>query len=172
MPKCKNTKPEAIDDLIDELETTNEKVSKATEDIKTDDNSKIRDELLKLAEEGELDKSVLYIKKASQKIIDKLYSEYERKCMQKANEFLTDLFISKFSSTLGGLDVIEAPESLSEELKKDELLKRDVYSLVESLTPYLPFVGILSGAPPTFKHLYSHKAKDSNMSVVSSSFSS
>ena len=61
--------------------------------------------------------------------------------MQKANEFLTNLLISKFASTLGGLDAIEQPEELSDELKKDELLKRDVYSVVESISPYIPFLG-------------------------------
>ena len=52
--------------------------------------------------------------------------------MQKANEFLTDLIISRFSKSLGGLDAIESPEELSNELKKDELLERDVYSCGES----------------------------------------
>ena len=54
-----------------------------------------------------MDKSVAYIKKASDKVIDKLYMEYERKRMQKANEFLNDMLISKFANTLGGLDPIE-----------------------------------------------------------------
>ena len=45
---------------------------------------KQRNELLKLAEGGEMDKSVAYIMKASVKAIDKLYTEYERKRMQKA----------------------------------------------------------------------------------------
>ena len=162
----KNVKPETIDDLINELETADEEVKKATEDSKHEDNNKKRDELLKLAEDGDLDKSVAYIKKASQKVIDKLYTEYERKRMQKANEFLTDLLISRFSSTLGGLDAIEDAESLSDELRKDELLKRDVYSLVESLTPYLPFIGILSGGVTTAKHIYNHKAKDQEVEVV------
>ena len=70
-----------------------------------------------MAEDGDLDKSVAYIKKASQKVINKLYTEYERKRMQKANEFLTDLMISKFAHTLGGLDAIESPEALTKELK-------------------------------------------------------
>ena len=100
MPKRKNVKPETIDDLIDELETADGEVKKATNNSKHEDNNKKRDELLKLAEDGELDKSVAYIKKASQKVIDKLYTEYERQRMQKANEFLTDLLISRFSSTV------------------------------------------------------------------------
>ena len=76
--------------------------------------------------------------------------------MQKANEFLTDLMISKFPNTLGGLDAIESPDELTNELKKDELLKRDVHSLVEKITPFIPFLDI-SGGITTAKHVYGHK---------------
>ena len=110
-----------------------------------------------MAEDGDLDKSVAYIKKASQKVINKLYTEYERKRMQKANEFLTDLLISRFTNTLGGFDAIESPEGLTKELNKDELLKRDVYSLVERITPFIPFLEFLSGGITTAKHVYGHK---------------
>ena len=111
---------------------------------------------MKLAADGDLDKSVAYIK-ASQKVINKLYTEYERKRMQKVNEFLTDLLISKFANTLGGLDAIESPEELTKDLNKDELLKRDVHSLVERITPFIPFLGFLSGGITTAKHVYGHK---------------
>ena len=43
--------------------------------------------------------------------------------MQKANEFLTDQLISKFADALGGLDAIEKPEVLSDELRKDDIKK-------------------------------------------------
>ena len=61
--------------------------------------------------------------------------------MQKANEFITDLLISKFSKLLGGLNATESVESMESELKKDELLRRDVTNLVSSLTPYIPYLG-------------------------------
>ena len=89
--------------------------------------TKRRDELLKLADDDDLNKTVAYIKKAGEKAINKMYTEYERKIMQKANEFLTDVLISKFASSLGSLDAIEDSDVLADELKKDELLKRDVY---------------------------------------------
>ena len=169
MPRRKNTKPETIDELLEEMETaeniveeeikntSSEKPEK--EEPEPDNTEKTRDELLKVAEDGDLDKSVTYIKKASQKVINKLYTEYERKRMQKANEFLADLLISKFSNTLGGLEAIESPDELTNELKKDELLKRDIYSLVEKVTPFIPFWGILSGGITAAKHVYEHKTK-------------
>ena len=45
--------------------------------------------------------------------------------MQKANEFLTDMLISKFSRFTGGLGAIHSIENM-EELNKDKLLRRDV----------------------------------------------
>ena len=111
MPKRKSNKVDSIDDLVNELETAHETIKEEINETPPQgkqpeldskpqyDTDKKRDELLKLAE---LDKSVAFIKKASSKIVGKLYSEYDRKRSQKANEFLTDLLISKFSDTLGG----------------------------------------------------------------------
>ena len=79
--------------------------------------------------------------------------------MQRANEFITDILISIFANTLGGLDAIESPEELTNEFGKDKLLKRDVYQLVEKISPLILFVGILSGGITTAKPLCDHKNK-------------
>ena len=120
---------------------------------------------MKLAEDRDLDKSVAYIKKDSQKVINKLYTEYERKRMQKANEFLIDLLISKFANTLGGLDAIESPVELTNDLKKYELLKRDVHSLVEKIIPYIPFPGFFSGGITTVRHVYGNKTNQQEKTI-------
>ena len=91
MPKRKNTKPETIDDMISELEAANsltkdeinsvtseEKPQDEPQDEPQDDDRKA-DELLKLAEDGGLDKSVAYLKKAGQKVINKKYIYRVRK---------------------------------------------------------------------------------------------
>ena len=116
----------------------------------------MRSELIKLAEDGEIDQSVKYIKTASYKLITKLYKEYEDKRLQKTNEFLTDLLISKFSNLLGGLDATESVENMEDELKKDELLRRDVTNVVALLTPYIPYLGILSGGKTVGTHVLKH----------------
>ena len=77
--------------------------------------------------------------------------------MRKANEFITDSLISKFAETLGGLNAIESSEELSKELGKDELLRRDVCYVVEILSPYIPFIGFLSGGITTAKHICKHR---------------
>lgn len=141
-----------------EVETVKETEKRRPDDAatKTEVEKKIG-ELTTLAEDGSLDKFVAFVRKADRKIIEKLYTEYERKRERKANEFLTDLLISKFAGLLGGLDAVSDPEELTSELGNDELLKRDVYSVVHSITPYLPLLGILSGGITTAKHIAKHK---------------
>ena len=86
--------------------------------------------------------------------------------MQKANEFLTDQLISKFDDALGGLDAIESPDVLSDELRKDNLLKSDVIKIIENISPYnIPFLGFLSGGITTVKHVYEHKTKNNTVIV-------
>ena len=148
----KHEKPfeENIKELEDEIDV--DSVSDQQDEIE-----RKREELIKLAEDGQFDKSVKIIKKASNKIIEKYYNEYERKRMQKANEFITDQLISCFADALDGFDAIENPEVLSEELQKDDLLKSDVIKVVERISPYIPCLGFLSGGITTGKHIYEHK---------------
>ena len=73
---------------------------------------KRRAELIKLSEDAEIEQSVKVIRKASEKTINTIYAEYEAKQADKANSFLTDMLISRFSDLLGGLDAIENSEEL------------------------------------------------------------
>ena len=65
--------------------------------------------------------------------------------MQKANEFITNQLISKFAVALGDLDAIESSDVLSDVLRKDDLLKNDVSNVVAMISPYIRFLGFLSG---------------------------
>ena len=65
--------------------------------------------------------------------------------MQKANEFLTNQLIRKFADALSGLDAIESSDILSDELRKDDLLKNDVSNVVAMISPYIRFLSFLSG---------------------------
>ena len=163
-----STAEEEFKNLLSDTEEKTENVELQTT-TNEDTTEKKRNVLLNLAEDGDLDKSVAYIKTASQKVINKLYTGYERKRMQKADEFLTDLVISRFSKTLGGLDAIESADELSKELKNDKLLKRDVFSLVGKISPHIPLLGILSGGITTAKHIYGHKSKTQNPSDANDS---
>ena len=129
----------------------------AVNDNVNEDVKKKRAELIKLSEDGEIEQSVKDIKKASEKFINKIYAEYETKQAEKANCFITDAIISRFVDLLGGLDSIKSSEELDEELKADKLLRRDVKSIVERFTPFLPFLGIISGGVTVGKHVIKHK---------------
>ena len=120
---------------------------------------KKREKLIRLFEDGEISQSVQNLKKLSDKVILKIYAEYEAKQAEKANVFLTNLLISKFADLLGGLEAIESSEELEKELIKDKLLKCDVKSVVEKLSPYLPYLGILSGGVTVGKHVIKKQSK-------------
>ena len=64
---------------------------------------------------------------------------------EKANAAVCDLVISKFALLLGGLDTIEDPKTLEEELKSDELLRADIERIMMTIAPYIPLIEILSG---------------------------
>ena len=127
-----------------------------------EDIEKKKAELIKLSEDGEIEQSVKVIKKSSEKTINKMYAEYEAKQAEKANSFLTDMLISRFSDLLGGLDAIESSDELDKKLKADKFLRSDVKSIIERFTPFLPFLGIISGGVTVGKHVIKHKSFDNN----------
>ena len=71
---------------------------------------------------------------------------------EKANKFLADLLISKFSGLMGGLDAIKDPKQMDDELSKNKLLRRNVEN-ISSLTPFLPYISLLSGSITVGKHV-------------------
>ena len=93
----------------------------AVNDNVNEDVKKKRAELIKLSEDGEIEQSVKNIKKASEKIINKIYAEYEAKQTEKANCFITDAIICRFAGLLGGLNAIESSDELEKELQNDKL---------------------------------------------------
>ena len=66
------------------------------------------------------------------------------------------MLISRFSKLLDNLDAIDSVENMECELKKGELLRRDVVNLVGSLTPYIPSLRLLSGGITVGKHVSNH----------------
>ena len=95
MPKHKNTKLETIDEVIEEIWTAGEgfkdilsdneekpenvELQNINTEVISDAVENKKNMLLKLAEDGDLDKSVAYVKKASHKAINKLHTNYECK---------------------------------------------------------------------------------------------
>ena len=136
-------------------------------DVKSEvDIEFIRDELIKSSENGEINQSVKYLKKASARVIEKIHKQVERNRLQKTSAIITDTLLSTFASMLGGMDAVASSDDLNDDLQKDGLLKRDVERIATShrgyprrtihVAPILPFLGIMSGVLTTGKHVYKH----------------
>ena len=120
---------------------------------------KKKEKLLDLSKDGTIEKPTSFIRKANKGIVEKLYNDYEEQRMSYAGDFLSTLIISKFASVLGSLNAVESSEKLSEELLNDKLLKDDVAYLTRTISPNIPFIGLISGGCTTAKHVVAHKRK-------------
>lgn len=80
----------------------------------------------------------------------------EAKRLEKANTFITYMLLSRFAGMLGGFDAVESSDALNNDLQKDKILKRDIENIVAYATPFLPFLGLISGGLTTGKHVYTH----------------
>ena len=135
--------PENYDE---DLETANE-----TNETETADHTRIR--MIQLAEAGEISQSVKYIKKASDKVISKLHAEYLMIEQDKNNAILSDVLITKFSELMGMLQTVPSGELLAAELREDKLLQNDIKKAVGFITPFIPFIGAITGGATLGKHM-------------------
>ena len=124
-------------DLLNDLDNAKEEVMAAADEVTSapkgapepDGKSS---ELIRLSEDGDIEQSPNYIKKASVNVVDKIYDEYDARRLGKSKQFLTDLAISRFADLLRGLNAIEYSEALNNDLQKDRLLKSNVWSIVRN----------------------------------------
>lgn len=113
---------------MNDLKNAEEEVKTAAEEVRNyakepkddpkDNVDKQRAELVSLSEDGGIDQSVKYLKKASAKVLNKIYAEYKGKGLERANQFLKDLAISKFANLLGGLDAIGSSTDLDKSCRR------------------------------------------------------
>jgi hypothetical protein len=121
------------------------------------ENTEIEDsraELIRLSNAGEIKQSESYLKKASGKVIMKVGREYITAQREKANVVLAEALIEKFSDLMEAISMVDSGNELREELNQDKLFKSDVKSIVAKLSPYIPYLGIVSGGVTTVKHVY------------------
>ena len=121
------------------------------------ENTEIEDgraELIRLSNAGEIKKSESYLKKASGKVIMKIRREYIVAQREKANVVLAEALIEKFFDLMEAINMVDSGNELREELNQDKLFKSDVKSVVAKLSPYIPYLGIVSGGVTTVKHVY------------------
>ena len=119
----------------------------------TTDIDNVRLILIQLAEAGEIPQSVKCIEKANNKVVRKIYAKYQMKEQDKNNAVLTDVLITKFSELMGMLNTVPSGELLAVELREDKLLQRDIKKVVEFISPFIPFIGVITGGATLGKHV-------------------
>ena len=113
-----------------------------------------------MAESGEISQSVKYIKKASNRVICKLYAEYEYMQQDKTNAILADTLITKFAELMEMLETVPSGDALAVELREDKLLQGNVKSAVNFIAPFIPFIGLVSGGATLGKHVMRQRASN------------
>ena len=123
------------------------------EEVGEKDIDNIRLILIHLAEAGEIPQSVRCIEKANNKVVRKIYAKHQMKEQDKNNAVLTDVLITKFSELMGMLNTVPSGELLAAELREDKLLQRDIKKVVEFISPFIPFIGVITGGATLGKHV-------------------
>jgi hypothetical protein len=118
------------------------------------DEPDYRAELIRLSNAGEISQSEKYLRKASNKVLAKIHRDYIIMQREKANILLTETLIDKFSTLLEAINMVDSGDNLREELNQDKLLKSDVKSAVETISPWIPYLGIFSGGVTVGKHVF------------------
>ena len=71
----------------------------------------------------------------------------------KNNAILSDVLITKFSELMGMLNTVPSGELLAAELREDKLLQRDIKKVVGFISPFIPFIGVITGGATLGKHV-------------------
>ena len=104
-----------------------------------------RDELIQLSDEGKIKYKKKFLKEADDATIEKISKEYVAKQLDATNERVADIIIEKFSDLLAQTEMVENECDLKKELSKNKMLRNDLKSFVGSVTPYVPYIGLISG---------------------------
>ena len=104
-----------------------------------------RDELIQLSDEGKIKYKKKFLKEADDEMIEKISKEYVVKQLDATNERVSDIIIEKFSDLMAQTEMVEKECDLKKELSKNKMFRNDLKSFVGSVTPYLPYIGLVSG---------------------------
>ena len=118
-----------------------------------------REEILRLVSEGKIKHTTKYVEKASDETLEKIYKSYIAKQLDETNEQITNILIEQMSEILTSLEMIEEKEKLKDELKNNELFKKDVKNILSNVTPHVPLIGLACGAICIGKHILKNKTK-------------
>ena len=124
-----------------------------------------RDELIHLSTEGKIKYKKKFLKEADEETIEKICQEYATQQLDEANGQLADILVAKFSEIME--QMVKSKCELEKDLAKNELLKNDVKKIVGYITPFIPYIGIISGGITVGGHVFNKKTKCSKESAGS-----
>ena len=116
-----------------------------------------REKLIKLSSEGKIKYKRKFLTEADDEEIERIYNEYEAQQLDEANEQLSEILISKFSNFMEKFELVVSKDDLENDLSKNELLKKDIKTIVGYITPHIPFIGLISGGITVGGHVVSKK---------------
>ncbi len=148
-----------------EDQVTAETLGKTDAESFANETQFLRNELIMLAEKGEIKQSVACIKKANYIALEKIKAEYERKQLQETNEYLSESLMEKLSEFMEGANMIDDAKSMEEELLHNKMVKRDLKNILGYVTPYIPLIGLVCGISIVGKHMYNRKTTEENVEM-------
>ena len=104
-----------------------------------------RDELIQLSVEGKIKYKKKFLKDADDETIEKISKEYVAKQLDATNEQVTEIIVEKFSDLMKQTEMVENDCDLKKKLSENKMFRNDLKSFVGSMTPYVPYIGLVSG---------------------------
>ena len=127
---------------------------------------KVKQRLLTLSAKGAIAKTPTQIKKISQNTARDQLEKYEQKITQETADKIKNVILEGVSKSLHYFDVIDKDKlKFEEELRTNTYLQDEVISLLKSIPPWIPFIGLTLMGFSVAKNAYSryvrHKENDS-----------
>ena len=126
----------------------------------SEDVAKKRLELIKAAEEKRIKKTVKFLTKCEDEDILRIHKEFTDKENEKVIDALCSGLLTKGAHLLEYLECVPDRYALSNDLAKDELFKKDVWTLCSYIAPYVPCPGLVTGGFTIGQHVYNKKVTD------------
>ena len=83
--------------------------------------------------------------------------KYAAQQLDEANGQLADILVAKFSELMEQLELVKNKCELEKDLTKNDLLKKDIKKIVGFITPFVLFIGLISGGITVGGHVISKK---------------
>ena len=116
-----------------------------------------RDQLIQLSTEDKIKYKKKFLQEVDDDVIEKICEEYSAQQLDEANGQLAEILVSNFSEFMEKFELVMSKNDLENDLSKNELLKKDIKTIVGFITPYVPFIGLISGGITVGGHVVSKK---------------